>query len=102
MWKGYYEDLMIDIRQRMAVLEVIFDNCANSLKDVSALRSDLRRGLAEHAVNAAKQPFMRGDAAKVSEFLAVAIQLDPNMDKALAWKSHSARSVVGPRLFAAR
>jgi glycosyltransferase involved in cell wall biosynthesis len=96
---GYCDDMMRDLREREAALNFAFKNHAASLADAPALRSYLRRGLAEAAVDAAYQPFLAGDRAKVQEFLAFAMDLDPNIRRSLAWRWQMLKGLIGPQLW---
>jgi glycosyltransferase involved in cell wall biosynthesis len=96
---NYSDDMMRDLRQREAAFDFVFDAYAGSLADAPALRSYLRRGLAEAAVDAAYQPFLAGDRAKVQEFLAFAVDLDPNVRRSLAWRWQMLKGLIGRKLW---
>jgi glycosyltransferase involved in cell wall biosynthesis len=96
---NYCDDMIRDLRQREAAFDFVFDAYAGSFADAHSLRSYLRRGLAEAAVDAAYQPFLVGDRAKVQEFLAFAMDLDPNVRRSLAWKRQMLKELIGSKLW---
>jgi glycosyltransferase involved in cell wall biosynthesis len=98
---GYCDDMMRDLREREVALNFAFKNYAASLAEGPTLYSYLRRGLAQAAVEAVHQPFVRGDTAKISQHLAYAEQLDPGIRRSFAWRRQILRGMIGPQLWSA-
>lgn len=100
MSNAYIADNLLDLQQRKAVLDFVFDSNRPWLKDVEVLREVMYSGLALSAVASASQPFLRADLEQFDAVLAFAAGLDPNVRHSFAWRFQKVKRFLGPRLWA--
>ena len=90
-------DMVVDLTERAAAFDVLFEGVGANLKEAARLNSLARRTLAKEAVWRACHEYDRGRATspRVAQFIALSVQLSPEVRDVGLWRrlaSHQMRS----------
>ncbi|MBV8523342.1 MAG: glycosyltransferase family 2 protein [Acetobacteraceae bacterium] len=99
MSETYYDKIILDLRQRKAAVDLVFEKYGDRIPEAEELRNYLHKGLAEYAIWCTSEPFERGDLENFDVLLEFATSTCPALRRSLNWKLLQVKRMLGPRLW---
>ncbi len=95
----YYQNMLVDVRQRKLVLDVLFDHYGKDMENSDDLRTYLYQGLADSAVCLASHAFNRADLKQFDDIMKFAARLDPAVRRSRTWRIQTIKRLIGPQVW---